>query len=174
MTVFVIWGIIGLFLLRNSGLNDLLILLIGFFVPYLLLGTVYFWMDTLPLFQQYQFTDNFSVTDWLVRKDLQLYLKPAIIIVSILFFVLFSVRVFARTSTQAQKSYTLIYWILIIGGLALMVQKDLNTDHLAIVGIPLAILLAAIWEKAKNTTAVELAHLVLLIGILVYQFWTML
>jgi len=152
----------------------LLIMLIGFLVPYFLLGTAYFWMDMLPQFWQYQFTDNFSITDWLVRKDLQLYLKPALTIVGILFFVLLFGRIFARNSTQAQKNYTLIYWMLIIGGLALMVQKDLNTDHLAIVGVPLGILLATIWDKAKNTTAVELAHLVLLIGVLVYQFWAML
>ncbi len=174
MSVFVIWGIIGLFLLRSSGLNDLLILLIGFFVPYLLLGTAYYWTDVLPQFWQYQFADNFSVTDWLVRKDLQLYLKPTITILGILFFVVLFGKVFARISTQAQKNYTLIYWTLVIGGLALMIQKDLNADHLAIVGVPLGILLATIWEKTKNTMTVELTHLVLLIGVLVYQFWSVL
>ncbi len=169
-----IWGIIGLFLLRSSSLNDLLIFLIGFFVPYLLIGTSYFFLDKFPEFLSVQFADNFSLRAWLVKKESWMYIKPGIILLMSLGFVGAFGRILARISTQSQKFFSLFYWFLLISGLTLMIQKGLDINHAVLAAIPMSVLLASLWLKTKNNTAIELVHLVLLIAVLAYQYQSLL
>lgn len=168
--VFLLLGIVGMFMLRSSNFKDYLILFIGFLIPYFLVGTGFFLTDAFPEFLQRQFHNNIGIKDFLTRRDFFDYLKPAITILAIIGFAVASGNLNTRTSAQAQKNYTLLYWILIISIFSITFQLGITTEHLLLVAMPLGILSAAALTRIKNITAAELTHLAILMVILGYQY----
>jgi len=168
--IFLLLGIVGMLMLRSSNFNDYLILLIGCFVPYFLVGTGFFLADAFPEFWQRQFTNNIGIKDFLTRRNWSEYVKPTITVVAIIGFVVLSGNISTRTGSQAQKNYKLLYWALAIGGLSIMFQLGISAEHLLLVSAPLGVLLAAAITRIKNPTAAELTHLAILIAVLAYQY----
>ncbi len=168
--VFLLLGIVGIFMLRSSNFKDYLILFIGFFIPYFLAGTGFFLTDAFPEFLQRQFYDNIGIKDFLTRRDFWDYLKPALTVLAIIGFAIASGNLNTRTSAQAQKNYTLLFWILIISMFSITFQLGITSEHLLLVAMPLGVLLAATLSRIKNITAAELTHLAILIIILGYQY----
>lgn len=168
--IFVLLGIVGMLMLRSSNFNDYLILLIGCFVPYFLVGTGFFLADAFPEFWERQFTNNIGIKDFLTRRNWSEYVKPFVTVATIIGFVVLSGNIVTRTSAQAQKNYKLLYWALGIGGLSIIFQVGISTEHLVIISAPLGVLLAAAITRIKNPTVAELTHLAVLIAILAYQY----
>jgi len=168
--VFLLLGIVGMLMLRSSNFKDYLILFIGFLIPYFLAGTGFFLTDALPEFSQRQFHNNFGIKDFLTRRDFWDYLKPAITILAIIGFAVASGNLNTRTSAQAQKNYSLLFWILIISIFSITFQLGITTEHLLLVAMPLGVLSAAALTRIKNITTAELTHLAILIIILGYQY----
>jgi len=127
--------------------------------PYFLAGTGFFLTDAFPEFLQRQFHNNIGIKDFLTRRDFFDYLKPAITILAIIGFAVASGNLNTRTSAQAQKNYTLLYWILIISIFSITFQLGITTEHLLLVA-----------TRIKNITAAELTHLAILMIILGYQY----
>lgn len=168
--VFLLLGIVGMLMLRSSNFKDYLILFIGFLIPYFLAGTGFFLTDSLPEFFQRQFTNNIGIKDFLTRRNLIEYLKPAIAVLAIIGFAVASGNLNTRTNAQAQKNFSLLYWVLIISVLSIFFQLGITTEHLVLVSFPLGILSAAALSRIKNITAAELTHLAILMIILGYQY----
>jgi len=168
--IFLLLGIVGMLMLRSSNFKDYLILFIGFLIPYFLAGTGFFLTDAFPEFLQRQFHNNFGIKDFLTRRDFWDYLKPAITILAIIGFAIASGNLNTRTSAQAQKNYSLLFWILIISIFSITFQLGITTEHLLLVAMPFGILSAAALTRIKNITAAELTHLAILMIILGYQY----
>lgn len=168
--MYLLLGIVGLLMLRSSNFNDFIILIIGFLVPYFLVGTGFYLFDALPEFTERQFTNNFGAKDFLTRRSFSEYIKPLITVLTIIGFVVASGNINTRTSAQAQKNYKILYWALAIGGLSIIFQLGITTQHLIMASVPLGMLFAALITRIKNTTTAELVHLALLIAVLAYQY----
>lgn len=168
--MFMLLGVVGLLMLRSSNFNDFLILFIGCLVPYFLVGTGFFLFDSLPQFLQRQFGNNLGIKDFLTRRSASEYVKPVITVLAIIGLVIVSGNINTRSSSQAQKNYKLLFWALGVGGLSIIFQLGITTEHLILVSMPLGILFAALITRIKNPTVAELVHLALLIAVLAYQY----
>jgi len=157
-------------MLRSSNFNDFLILFIGCLVPYFLVGTGFFLFDAFPEFLQRQFSNNLGIKDFLTRRSATEYIKPVITVFAIIGLVVVSGNINTRSSSQAQKNYKLLYWALGVGGLSIIFQLGITTEHLILVSVPLGVLFAALVTRIKNPTVAELTHLALLIAVLAYQY----
>ncbi len=161
--VFFIFAIIGLLSLSNFKLGDFLILLIAFFIPYFLLGTYFFWEDGFNVFLQNQISSNLGFLDFQGFYGWAAFLKLGLAGAVALLGVLSSQQYFSRTKIQVQKYLGLFYWSLVIAGLSIFFQANIQAEHLIIICVPLSVFLALTFSNLKNKPVAEFFHLFLLV-----------
>ena len=167
--IFLFLGFMGLNILRAFRPGELLILLVGFFVPFILFGVYHFWTDNFTYFYQTQFVNNFGALQFKVPNNWDSYLKLGFFAILLIIFLASFGLYTAKKSIQAQKNVSILYWILVFGLFTLLLQKNIELYHLLIIAIPLGIGLAFNFQKLSPPVA-ETLHLLLLVGILILQY----
>jgi hypothetical protein len=168
VNVLLFWAILGLIVIRAFNLREVLIIFIGFFVPFFLAGTYLFWIDKLDVLQN--IWTNIYILDFQVEWNSTTYFKIGFIgFIILLCFINFR-SFYARTNIQVQKYITMLYWALIISLLSVTFQEKLTLGHLLIFAAPLSIFLGFFLQKIKNSAIAEFFHLTLLIIVLILQY----
>lgn len=171
VNVLLVWAILGLVVIRAFNLRELLIIFVGFFVPFFLAGTYLFWIDNLDGLQDVW--TNIYILDFQLEWNNTTYFKIGFItFIILLCFVNFQ-SFYARTNIQVQKYITMLYWALIISLLSIIFQEKLTLGHLLIFAAPLAVFLGYFLQKIKNPIIAEFFHLTLLIIVLILQYQTL-
>lgn len=167
--VFIIWGIIGLNILRAFNLQELLMLLIGAFVPYILSSTYVFWVDQWDIFFKRQFVTSIGFLDFRFVNEPETYLK--IIFVDLFLLVaIFSYNLYNyKKNIQVQKKFTVLYWGLFFSAFTLFFQAGIQNDHLLILVLPLGIMLSINFTNMSRRWA-EIIHLFILLIIFIFQY----
>lgn len=166
--LFLLWAIVGLGILRGIRLKELLMVLIGIFVPFFLFAVYLFWTDRLPLFLLH-FSENFGFLNFVKINNQTSYIKIGVIGLLVLITLLGSGQFFVRRNIAAQKYISMVYWMLMIGGLTIFIQKGIDLNHLLIVSVPLSILLSMLFQRIGPATA-EVLHMLLLIVAMLFQY----
>ncbi|MCB9081590.1 MAG: hypothetical protein H6555_07765 [Lewinellaceae bacterium] len=169
-TVFILLAFAGLNILRSYNIRERLMVLLGFSVIHILVGTYYFWHNQFEQYWSVQYQEPFSLLSgptftlnwggWL-----------AILFFGILLMVmLFSQGFFlSKRIIQTQKRINILFWTLLIGGLTLLFQTTPGPDHLLIMAVPLGYLLSMRIISLDRNWA-ELIHFLLLAFVLFCQF----
>lgn len=166
--VFLLLGFVGLSIIRSLNLNDIIIILLGFIVPYFLLGTYLYWYDRIDELQyiigQFSFF-NFELTaNWFT------YIQLGLISLLILWSVFGANAFFAKTSIQVQKNISVLFWTLLIGSFSLFYQSKVDFGHLLIIIVPLSVFLAFHLLNLKNKTIADVIHLFIFAAALLFQY----
>jgi hypothetical protein len=167
-TLFFLWGIVGLGLLRGLRLKELLMYLIGFIVPYFLFGVFLFWNDSLPALWNH-FAQNLGIFSFAKYSSPTLYLKIGAMGLLILTLLFMSSSIFGKRNIAAQKYVSILYWMLIAAAATILIQRQLDLMHLTIVAVPVGILLSMLFQRATIAMA-EVLHMLLLVVALILQF----
>ncbi len=167
--VFLLLAFIGLNVLRAFRLNELLMLIIGFCVPYIACAVYFFWYDGFGNFWQAYVLNNCAFLDIKIDLNIATYINLALFtLISLV--ILFSVNVYyAKKNIQAQKNISVLFWGLFFGLLSFVFQSNLRLEHFLIFMVPSGILLSFNFLKLKPQTA-EAVHLLLFAAILIWQF----
>jgi len=167
--VFLLLAFIGISVLRAFRLKELLMLLIGFLVPYIISAVYFLWTDQLILFWQTHVLEGFSFLDINIASDLKSYINLGIMaLIGLLIFFSFN-SYYAKKNIQAQKNITVLYWILFFALVSILFQNNVQFYHFLIFMVPVGILLSFNFLKMKAQTA-EAIHLLFFIGVLIWQF----
>ncbi len=166
--LFVLWGIVGLGILRGIRLKELFMFLIGIFVPFFLLGAYLFWNGQLANLPKH-FSENFGFLSFAKNTHPNTYIKLGILLLLVATTLFASGQFFIRRNISTQKYISIVYWMLLIGGMTILIQKDIDLNHLLIVSIPLGILLSMLFQSIGVATA-EVLHMLLLAVALILQF----
>lgn len=166
--LFILWGIIGLGILRGLRARELLMILIGITVPFFLFAVYLFWIDRLSMFLPH-FTDNFGFLNFVKNSNQTGYVKIAVMLLLVLITLFSSGQFFIRRNISAQKYISIIYWMLLMGGLTILIQKGVDVNHLLILSVPLSILLSMLFQRIGPATA-EVLHMLLLVVAMVFQY----
>lgn len=164
----IIWAIIGLSIMLGARFRDILILLLGFVLPFFLLGVYLFWYDKLPLFFT-NFYSNFGWISFTPQTSNTTYIKLAVMGVLVLTSVFLSGILFAQKTLSVQKFFTILYVLMLISGLTIFVVPHLGLDHLLVVVLPLSIFIAFLFQRLPSGIA-EALHFALVAVTLVLQF----
>ena len=171
--VFVLFGIIGLSTLKALRLNEILILIIGAFIPYFFAGTFAFLVDALPEFHHLQIADNtgFLNFDWTSnwKSHTTLAIFGILSVVAIFSFSIYS----QKKSIQTQKYIQVLYYFLFGSILTVFVQQGIRPTHLMLLAIPLSLLLPLNFLSFKNKNLASTFHLIWLILVLAIQYKTL-
>ena len=166
--LFILWGIIGLGILRGLRPKELLMILIGIVVPFFLFAVYLFWTDRLSMFPLH-FTENFGFLNFIKNSNQTGYVKIAVMLLLVLITLFSSGQFFIRRNISAQKYISIIYWMLLMGGLTILIQKGVDVNHLLILSVPLSILLSMLFQRIGPATA-EVLHMLLLVVAMLFQY----
>lgn len=167
--VFVLWGLVCLGVLRAFKFSEWMMVLSGFFVPYLLVGTYHFWFDSFGEFWTQQVSQNISFLDFNSKNDITTNAE----LISFSLLILFSLGSAGvynfKKNIQIQKKITVLYWLLFFAGLSVFFQANVTIAHFQIIAIPISTFLAMTFSNMTSRWA-ESFHFLLLVLILALQF----
>jgi len=169
LLIFAIWGTS---ILRAYNMRDQITILLGAITPYFLTGTVFFLLDRFPEFWEVQFLNNMAFLDIQGPSNSLSYVKLALFSIMVVVVLLSSSSFYQKRIMQVQKKVSLLYGFLIISGLLIIFQSQVDISHWLIPAIPLAIFFSISFSNMPTQWA-EVVHLLMLAGgiALAYSPW---
>lgn len=166
---FLFFTFLGISILHKFSLKDILVITIGFVVPYFLSGVYFFWYDRLGWFWETQILSNLGFLDINLAYSWETYTK-------LIFFTLLFLMVLTsfngyllKKNFQIQKNLIILFWSLFFGILPLLFQSDIKLEYFLIFVVPLSVFLSFNLSNMRPQLA-EALHFLLLAGILILQF----
>lgn len=163
-------GFAGLEVVRVFRLHERFVFLTGAFVPLFLGWLWYFWGDYGGAFRDAQWGGLFSLYRFDTPLNEQVLLKTAFVILLTLVFLFGLGSLYSRKGIQAQKFVTVLYWLLLVGGLSVFLRPNWHWEHLILPASAMGILLALSFQSIRNRMWADLWHLILLAFIGLIQF----
>jgi hypothetical protein len=167
--VFLLLGVIGIFILRSAKIKEWLMILLGFIVPHILVMVYCFWYDQLDFFQATQFTQNVGFLDFQLNYDWIFYVEFGYFAFLTLIIILSFGSYMMKQNIQVQKKLNVLYWTILLSPISLLFQADIQMQHLLLLSVPFGIFISLNFTKIRGQWS-ETLHLFLLIAVLVWQF----
>ena len=164
----IVWGIIGLGILRGVRFKEFFMFLIGLIVPIFLVATYCFWTNNLKAFGEH-FSSNIGLMHLIHYNSSTIYVKIGIMVLLLLLVIVSSTQFFSRRNMMAQKYISILYWLMLISGLTLLTQHNIDINQMMIITVPLSILLSMTFQRIPLAMA-EALHMLLLMVALILQF----
>jgi len=158
--LFLLFGVLGIISLRQVRINELLIAVLGYLVPFFLVFTVYFWKDQLPFLWNAQ-VGSLSVFDF---SQLEFYkeLGRIIILGILLVFSFLSFQAYlSKKVIKIQKYVNLIFLFQIIAISTILIQRGLQLDDGLFIVLPLSIFMGMSFFNMKRKAIAEVLFLTL-------------
>jgi hypothetical protein len=166
--LFIIWGIIGLGILRGLRAKEFLMFIIGYTVPFFLLAVYCFWHGILPQIGNH-FWGNINFFNFSRYNSATLYVKIGVIALILLLTLGASTQFFSRRNMTVQKYLSILYWLILLGGLSVLIQTGVGLVHFLAISVPVGVLLSMVFQRINTATA-EALHMLLLMVALILQF----
>jgi hypothetical protein len=166
--LFIIWGIIGLGILRGLRAKEFLMFIIGYTVPFFLLGVYCFWHGILPQIGNH-FVNNVGFFNFSHYNSPTLYIKIGVLMLILLLVIGASTQFFSRRNMTVQKYLSILYWLILLGGLTVLIQSGVGLVHFLAIAVPVGVLLSMVFQRINTATA-EALHMLFLMVALILQF----
>lgn len=165
--ILLVVGFLGVLILNTLSLKRAFQFFIGFLLSYYL---------SYVLFLNLGAGESF-LNDWWWLKifnpfpfETEGYVILAVILILVLFTLLSYNSYMIKKSIQVQQKIDLFFWIMLFAFPAIFLIENLRIEMLTILAIPLAVLLHMNVVRSKNSFVPEFLHLLVLLGILGYQY----
>ena len=142
MALLVIWSIIGLNFLRRFSIKELLLLLVGAFIPYWILGVYHFWNNSLEHLLQVQVYNNLQFFKYHFYSILEEYAAYGFYVLMLLITFLSGRAYLLKHNIKTQNKINVIYWSLFIGMLILLIFPLIDFRGLLLLSVPLSIFIS--------------------------------
>ena len=164
----IIW--ISLLIFRPFSWREWTASLIGLTIPYIFLGTWYFWNDDFSDFYNIWLPFKFTVPQALaIDQEAYLALIPLAII---LLLSLNSVRVmFFKNVIQVRKSLQSLGILVVIIGASFLLLPNMRINHLMLAIAPLAVFLTFYFNNARVRWFYESLFMLLILSIFYFQLF---
>jgi len=167
---FLIVLIAALSILRAFNLQELLMILLGMFLPYLFVGLYFFWFDRFDFFYEHQVGRNF---DFLNLSSIpftwDVWVKLAIFLIALIYVITSNGSYLAKKNIQVQKKINILYWVPIAALVSLPFQANATLEHFLLLAPTLGIFLALTFTSLKSQWA-EAIHFLMVVLALALQF----
>ncbi len=153
---------IGLSVMRSFNLREQLVFMTGAAVPLFLTWLWYFWDDRGTEFRALQFGEIFQLYRFNVTFDTKMLLKTSFLVLLLVVFLYGLNHFYQRKLIQAQKAITTLYWVLLTGGLLMLLRSEWRWEHFLLPAAAAGIFLAFSFQGIRNRLVAEILHLALL------------
>lgn len=166
--VFLVWAIFGLNFMRALKLKEILMIFVGFLVPYILILTYYFWNNQFIAFVQGHIYKYLSITDFYLTEDLGVNVAFGFLMLLVIMISFNSTEFFKKQGIQVQKRISVFFLFMLLCFFTVFFQNQLGITDALVLAIPLSVMVGFIIGDMKKGTA-EATHWVWLIVVLVLQ-----
>lgn len=167
--IFFVCCFVGFLRLRSFKFIERIQYLIGFVIPFFLVGTYFYWIDQLNEFL-FSFRLNIASFSFLTNNELLVWIKLGILGV-ILLFVLGSYNSYTfKNSIHGIRKINLLFWFLILPIFTIFFQANIRFENIQIFFVPLGILLGLSMYSIRNYLVAEIIHLVLISISFLFQY----
>jgi hypothetical protein len=166
--LFILWGIIGLGTLRGIRPAEFIMFIIGYTVPFFLVGVFCYWQDALPQMANH-FWNNSDFLNFSKINDPMIFIKMGFVALLILITVAASGQFMSRRNMTVQKYLSILYWLMLLGGVSVLIQSNVNVTQILVVAVPLGILLSMAFQRISVALA-ESFHMLLFVLALILQY----
>ncbi len=168
--IFLLFGYIGILILRSFHFKEWLVMLLGFFVPWFLTGTCFFAVDKFKGFLSIQFANNIGFLDFAFKPGFELYFRVAVLLLCLLI-VLFGFRNYLyKKNIQTQKYINLLFYTLVVLSITPLFQNNVHLEHAIVFCMPFSIFISLSFLNIKTKPIAEFFFILLFIGALVWQY----
>jgi hypothetical protein len=167
--IYIFLAIIGLGILRSYALKEMLMLLIGLFTVYFLVGFSYFYFDAFDIFWNQQFKANIAYFHIISPNTWVTYIERILFGALIVSGVLSQGFFASKRSIQVQKYQTILYYSLVIAGISIFFQANIGMEQLLYV-LPALSFFTTYWFLRMSRTNAEAFHLLWLFLAIAIQF----
>lgn len=158
--LFFFFGILAINLMRAFNIKEMLQMISGYLVPFILLFTYYYAIGDVNASYWAYLDGSFGIINIRETPNLD-YITLVILALSILT-AIFRYTVFVdKQGMKNRKNITLLFLFIIFAAGSAFIQAGLGMDHLIVLAIPLSILLSIIFSKITKTVWAETWHLLL-------------
>lgn len=168
-TIFIFLAFIGILILRSVKIKELLMIILGFLVPYILSAVYCFWHDLLPFFNQTQFLQNLAFLDLNLTWNWVTYVELGFFALLVVIIIFSSGSYMLKKNIQVQKKINVLYWAILLSPLSLLLQADIQLQHLLLLSVPIGIFVSLNFTQMRRQWS-ETMHLLLFIAVLVWQY----
>jgi len=162
-----VWGIIALWVLRSFRMQELLMLLVGACVPYILLSTYFFWYGQFGTFWQTAIVEQLAWLDFTRLQELW-YIELLFFAVLVLWCVFSRSAILLGAVMETRIKTDVIYWALLLSGGIILFTPEPGTAELFVLVVPLGVLLGLRFLVLPKRIA-ALLHFLLIVAVLVWQ-----
>lgn len=167
--VIIIW--IALMIFRAFNWREWVAVLFGYATIFFFLAVYYYLTDHLKDF--YNIWSPLSAKfPNRVNIDYYNYLVLIPVIVILLLCIVKLRENFFRSYVHVRKSFQLLFFVFLIGGLCFYVRADFNLNHFLLCAMPAAVFFAYYFLYAHTKWFYELLYFILFAGIIYFQFNT--
>lgn len=156
-----LWIVIGVLIVRSFDLQEIILLFMGFFVPFFLLGTYHFLGDNLGNWIDQELLIHLSNMTIHYDTNTELYLLLGIMVVPFLLTAVNMQGLYFKTTSREKKYINVVLIMPIIGLLSFFVQNELYSYHFVLFIVPISILLSLVLQSYKSLALSEAVHFVL-------------
>ncbi len=169
LTIYVLWAIIAITILRAGSFKEILMILSGMFAAYFLIGTVYFVTNRYDYFWQHHIKENMAYLNLIGNNNWLLFCERLFFFILVGITILFQSFYASKKSIQVQKYQTVLYWSMIFAGLTLIFQAKADMSSLILLAPALCIFLSYNFLNMRNQVS-EAIHLLWLSVVLFLQY----
>jgi len=168
--VFILWAMIGLLIVRTFDWQEFILLLLGFVVPFFLMGTWHYVLGSYDQWISTQLGVHFGSTQFNIDVNGWFYLMLAVLFLPYILSLLNLGGIQFKTTTREKKFIQVILLLPIIGLLSFFFQQEIHLIHFQLFIVPLGILLGLVTQSYKTALFAEAVHFLLFMICLGMQY----
>lgn len=158
--LFFFFGILAINLMRAFNIKEMLQMISGYLVPFILIFTFYYSIGDVNESYWAYITSSFGIINIRETPNLD-YIAVALLGFAILA-TIFKYNVFVdKQGMKNRKNITLLFLFIIFAVASATIQAGVGMDHLIILAIPISILLSIIFSKITKPVWAESWHFLL-------------
>ncbi len=165
-----LWFLIGLFMLSNAGVKEVLVLLIGFSIPYIYTFTAYFCLSSPDAFVADFFIVPIGLPDYRIQFRITEYIIYTVIVltmgISFSHYIMTTHFYKVVQKRMFQVFGYLLLAVLVSGAFYNLFQKH----HLVLLGFPMAIFLSFYFLQVKKSWIADLIIITVFTLMIMLQF----
>ena len=170
VNMFLFFGLLGLAFLRGFRIDEVLILILGFFTFHFLLATYLLWNDQFGYFYTKYVFPQISFLSFNI--ELSWYNVTYLLFAStlVLFGLANSGAFFNRITSFAQKNLRMLFLLLGVALFSVFFQSKISIYHTLMFGVPIASFTAFNFINVKNRAVAEFLFISILVIIFAVQY----
>lgn len=159
--VFFPWVVIALLMIRSFDLQEFILILAGFFIPFFLLGTYHFLGDNLSNWISTELGINYFNSKIHISFNSIFYIAIFVLLSCFGLAISNLNGLYFKTTSREKKYINISFLMMLMACFSFLFQHNIYSYHLLIFLIPSAVLLSITLQSYKSALASELVHLIL-------------